>query len=219
VLYFCQHTKGVQWSSEEALRRQREDFERIRLSLEHALEEKEDELQRQCSQADGAVQDVLRGRDAADDLLRQECRSATAAAAQAAMRQQAAERQATELRARLADVESRCRTFEAQCGAISRQADGAKTDHAVALAELQARLDVGDAAREEAAGEHHADVAELLLKLQEAEMLAKAADEELAVQRRQAATSLERLEESLEANFQRSCAEVHHLPSSRKKPG
>ena len=96
------HTKGIQWSSEEALRRQREDFERIRLGLEHALEQKEDELQRMSSQAEGAVEDVLRGRDAADDLLREECRAAAAAARSATLRQEVAERQAAEVRGRLA---------------------------------------------------------------------------------------------------------------------
>eukprot|EP01044_Picomonas_judraskeda_P022849 COSAG03_NODE_5826_length_1167_cov_0.927903_1_plen_118_part_00 len=70
---------GVVYSGEESLRRQQEQFDRVRYELEHKIEEQKKELELQRAEATTAVDDVLRGRDAADDALRAECRAAAAA--------------------------------------------------------------------------------------------------------------------------------------------
>ena len=90
--------QGAQFNSEEALRRQQESFDRVRYEYERKLEQSAAELKRLQSDQSAAIDEVLRARDAADDEMRADLRSATSSARTASERQLAAETAAAEHR-------------------------------------------------------------------------------------------------------------------------
>ena len=194
---------GVQWSGEEALRRQQEQFDRTRFELERKIEEQGKELELQRAEASTAVDDVLRGRDAADDALRAECRAAASAATAATARQESAEKQTAELRTLQAKSSSQLREVEAQLAAVTRQAEGAKADAAADLAKLRSELETAVDAREQAGKAHGTERQELLVKLQAAEQRCTAQSEDLTQVEPRIEAAMAKLQDALDAQFSR----------------
>ena len=199
---------GVVYSGEESLRRQQEQFDRVRYELERKIEEQKRELELQRADATTAVDDVLRGRDAADDALRAECRAAAAAATSAVARQEAAEKTAAELRTRVSTSDSKLREVEAQLAAVTRQAEGYKADTTADIANLKSQLAERQTEHEESERERAIERQELLVKLQSAEQQVAEQADELRAHEPRLESAMARLQDSLEAQFKREQREI-----------
>ena len=197
---------GVVYSGEESLRRQQEQFDRVRYELERKIEEQTRELELQRAEATTAVDDVLRGRDAADDALRAECRAAAAAATSAVARQEAAEKAAAELRTRASTSDSKLREVEAQLAAVTRQAEGYKADTTADIANLKSQLATATSEHENDTRSFAAERQELLVKLQSAEQQVAEQANELKAHEPRLESAMSRLQDSLEAQFKRERA-------------